>query len=164
MPANEREDLLKRLDRARSHLEGLLAKVDPAQEIYPGWTIRQLLAHITGWDEDTLATLVAHQSGKAPALTAVRGFDEFNERTLSSRQDLDLDHVIQEWHSTRAKLKALLAELPEEKYRTTLVASWGERIRLTELIEVFIGHEEYHARDLREWLQNPSQPLRKKGN
>lgn len=164
MPVLEREEVLQRLDQARSHLEGLLPKLDPTREIYPGWTIRQLLAHITGWDEDTIASLVAHQSGKTPAKPAVRGFDEFNQRVISSRQDLDLEHVIGEWRATRANLVALLAELPEEKFKATLVASWGERVSVTDLIEVFIGHEVGHTRDIQEWLKDPSRPLEKKGN
>lgn len=164
MSVPEREDILQRLEQARSHLAELLPKVDPTREIYPGWTIRQLLAHITGWDDNTIASLLAHQSGKTLAMSAVRGFDEFNKRAISSRQDLDLEHIVEEWSATRAKLVALFAELPEEKFRATLVASWGKRVSVTELVEVFIGHEESHTRDLQEWLKDPSKPLGKKGN
>jgi len=163
MAAHSREELIQRLEQARSHLEKCLPKVDPTREIYPGWTFLQLLVHISGWDEDTLASLVAHQHGTTLNGSAMDGFDAFNQRAISSRKDLNLEQVIEEWQAVREKLVTLIAALPEEKFTETLVASWGERIGVTELVEVFIGHEESHTRDLQEWLKNPNHPLGKKG-
>ena len=44
----DRDVLFHRLDKARSKIEELLPKIDPHKEIYPGWTIKDLLAHMTG--------------------------------------------------------------------------------------------------------------------
>ena len=161
---NNRYAMGTSLERSHSQWENLLPHVNPAQELYPGWTIRQLLAHLTGWDENTLATLTAHQNPKAPHAPEANDFDEFNARAVSSREALDLNAVLQEWRTTRLKLVSLLREMPEESYRTTLITSWGERLSVPGLIQVFIDHEASHVRDLQQWLKDPSKPLRKRGN
>jgi uncharacterized protein (TIGR03083 family) len=164
MSTQDQEELCQRLERSHSQWEDLLPHINPAQELYPGWTIRQLLAHLTGWDENTIATLTALQSPEAPEAPGTYDFDEFNAHTVSSRQALDLTAVIQEWRGTRERLVTLLREMSDETYSKTLVASWGEHLSVPGLIQVFIGHEASHARDIQQWLRNPSRPLHKKGN
>ncbi len=163
MHENMKQELLQSLDEARARLEELLPKVDPAKEIYPGWTIRHLLAHITGWDDATIASLRAHMAGLPPATPAERGIDEYNAGTVTSRQDLDLDHVIREYRQTRQILKTLIQELSDEKFSEPLIVAWGERGTVPALVRVFVGHEEEHARDIQAWLKNPDQPLGKEG-
>ena len=48
---DKREELIQRLDKARAVLHDLLADIPPETEIYPGWTLRQFYAHLTGWDD-----------------------------------------------------------------------------------------------------------------
>ena len=159
-----REELCQQLEGSHSRWEELIRHVDPNLEIYPGWTLRQLLAHLTGWDENTLATLTAHQDPKAPEASPAEDFDEFNARAVSARDAMDFAAIVQEWRSTRTKLVSLLREMPDESYRRTLVASWGETLNVSGLVQVFIGHEASHAGDIQKWLEDPSRPLGKKGN
>jgi len=164
MTLDEKQALLQRLDSARGRLEALLPDVDPSREIYPGWTIRQLLAHISGWDDATIASLRAHVAGKPPATPADRGINAYNAGTVSTRQDLDLDHVVKEWRATREVLRRLIAEMPPDKFDGTLVVPWGPTGTVTELIDVFVEHEHEHAADIETWRQDPARPLTKSGS
>ena len=164
MTTAEQQAILKRLEKARAELEEMLPRVDPTREIYPGWTIWQLLAHMTGWDDANIASLRAHVAGWVPATPADRGVNAYNAQTVSSRQDLDLEHVTKEWRLTRNILHTIIEEMPEEKFMEPLIVPWGGTATVTALIEVFIEHEHEHAGDLREWLENPDRILGKKGN
>ena len=87
----DREFLLRRMAETRSKIEALLPKIDPDKEIYPDWTIKNLLAHMTGWDDATIDSLRAHLIGRPPSLHAILSLDEYNNSTVSSRKHLDYD-------------------------------------------------------------------------
>lgn len=89
MSTRDRDFLLHRLAEIRQKIEELLPKIDPAKEIYQGWRIKQMLAHITGWGDASIDSLHAHIAGRAPAIPAIRGINEYNIRTVPSRQSLD---------------------------------------------------------------------------
>ncbi|HTX91005.1 MAG TPA: ClbS/DfsB family four-helix bundle protein [Anaerolineales bacterium] len=164
MTSADREFLLHRLNETRSQIEALLPKIDPKKEIYPGWTIKDMLAHITGWDDATIDSLRAHVAGRLPATPAERGIDEYNGRTVTSRQDLDYPHILNEWRLTRQVLQTIIEQMPDEKFFEPLVVPWGDKGTVTYLVDTFRDHEDEHARDIREWLKDPSQPLGKRGN
>ena len=164
MILEEMQVLLQRLDAARAKVEELLPRVDATKQIYPGWTIRQMLAHMTGWDDATIASLRAHVASQPADTPADRGINEYNARTVSSRQDLDLDHVVKEWRMTRQVLHKLLEEMPEDKFHARLAVPWGPKASVTRLIDVFVEHEHEHAEDIESWLKHPDQPLTKKGS
>ncbi len=164
MTEGERRFLLDRLDQTRNEIESLLPQIDPNREIYPGWTIKHMLAHMTGWDDATIDSLRAHVLGRPPSVEAVRSIDEYNALTVSSRQDLEYEQVLQEWRLTRQILRTLIAEIPEEKFLQPVIVPWGEKTTITFLVEMFRHHEQEHLRDIRAWLENPGQPLGKAGD
>jgi len=163
MSRSQKQALLQRLDEARAGLEALLPGIDPSKQIYPGWTISQLLAHMTGWDDANIASLRAHVGGRTPATPADRGIDAYNAQTVSTRQDLDLDHVAKEWRLTRQILRTVVEQMPEDKFQEPLVIPWGGKASVTELIEVFVEHEHEHTADVRTWLKHPEKALEKQG-
>jgi hypothetical protein len=164
MSDGERTRLLDRLDETRNTIEKILPMIDKDGEIYPDWTIKQMLAHMTGWDDATIDSIKAHVIGRPPSVDAIRSLDEYNERTVTTREDLDYDHILNEWRLTRQVLRTLIEQMPAEKFSTPLVVPWGEKSSVADLVETFRGHEEEHIRDILEWMQEPSQPLQKAGN
>jgi len=150
--ADKREQLIQELDEARSVVEGLLIDIPPETEIYPGWTLRQFYAHLTGWDDAVTASLRAHALGQTPATPAAQGIDAYNAESVATRSTLDYARIVHEWHLAREDLKAALRELPPEKLDETLLYAWGPTGSVERLIEVFVWHEgEEHAQELRAW-------------
>ena len=160
----QRRSLLHRLDETRAIIEKILPTVDLTLEIYPGWTMKDMLAHMTGWDDATIDSLRAHVIGRPPSVDAIRSLDEYNGRTVSSRQDLDFARVLKEWRLTRQVLRTLIEQIPEDKFLEPLVVPWGEKDSVTSLVEMFREHEEQHIRDIQEWMKDPTHPLGKAGN
>jgi hypothetical protein len=164
MPIAERGFLLQRLDQTRQNIEELLPKIDPTKQIYIGWTIKEMLAHMTGWDDATIDSLRAHVVGHPPSLDAIRSLDEYNAHTVSSRNDLNYDHVLKEWRLTRQILCTLIEQMPDDKFTEPLLVPWGETATVTYLVDMFRDHEEEHAHDIRKWMEHPDHPLAKEGN
>ena len=162
MTSEDRDFLLHRLDETRSKVEDLLPKVDINRQIYPGWTIKDLIAHMTGWDDATIDSLRSHVAGCAPSVPAIRSLDEYNKLTVSSRNDLDYEQVLKEWRTTRKVLRTIIEQMPEEEFFSPVIVPWGEKATVTYLVDMFRDHEEVHARDVMEWLKNPEECIRKK--
>ena len=164
MPVPDRDFLLHRMDETRSTLEALLPRIDIHKEIYPNWTIRDMLAHMIGWDDATIASLRAHILDRPPSVPAILSLDEFNSQSVSSRKDLDFEHILKEWRLTRQVLRTLIEQLPDEKFFSPVVVPWGEKTTVMVLVDMFRDHEQEHIRDILTWLKHPEKPLEKEGN
>jgi|WetSurMetagenome_2_1015567.scaffolds.fasta_scaffold68253_2 hypothetical protein len=163
MPEFENSQLLACLDETRAVMEKLLPSLSPGQQIYPGWTMKDLLAHMTGWDVATLDSLQAHLTGNPPAVTGIGSLDEYNASTVSSRQHLSFDQVLSEWRQIRQQLRLLILEMPAEKFTEPVLVPWGGKSTVTELIEIFRSHEEEHINDVQEWAKDMTHPLCRTG-
>jgi hypothetical protein len=163
MSVPDREFLLHRMDETRSQIEKLLPRIDGNKEIYPGWTIRDMLAHMTGWDDATIDSLRAHVIDRPPSVPAIRSLDDYNALTVSSRQDLDYARVLKEWRLTRQVLKTIIEQMPEDKFFSPVIVPWGEKATVTYLVDMFRDHEEEHIQDILAWLEHPEKPLQKEG-
>jgi len=155
----QRSFLIQRLQEKREVIEALLLKAPPDKEIYTGWTIKELVAHMSGWDDAIIEALQAHAKDKPVGTTVTTGINAYNASTVNTRESLDLDHVIKEWHATRETLIKSLNDLPDAKFNQALTFPWGEPGTVAYLIEIFVEHEEYHGAHLAEWLKNPDEPV-----
>lgn len=156
---DEREELIAELDNARCGLVELLAGIPPDIEIYPGWTLRQFYAHLTGWDDVVTLSLREHAAGRIPATPVVNGINAYNAESVHTRETLDDERIVKEWQLAREELKATIRNLPVERLNEPLLFPWGQTGSVRQLVEVFVEHEgEEHANELRAWLAK--QPAR----
>jgi uncharacterized damage-inducible protein DinB len=164
MISAEKESLLHRLDETRQTIEDLLPEIDPEKDIYPGWTIKQILAHITGWDDATIDALRAHGLGLPPSIPTIHSLDEYNRLTTSSRKDLTYNQILKEWRQTRQVLHDILEQLPDQRFLESIAVPWGRKTTITKLVNIFSHHEKEHAQDIIDWLKQPEKSLGKAGN
>ncbi len=148
----ERESLIAQLDRAREKMRAVVADIDTRLEIYPGWTIKHVLAHIAGWDDAAMASLRAHARGAEPVTPATHGIDAYNADSVATREALSYDRIVREWELAREQLKTLIHEMPSEKFAAPLVFPWGGRGTVAQLVAIFAHHEEEHAAEIRDRL------------
>ncbi len=149
---DQRPALTEALERARTSMLAGLEEIDRNRKIYPLWTIREILAHLSGWDDSVLAFIQALQAGTVPPATAVRGVDVYNAETVSTREGLDYDHIYREYLETRRQVLSQLRALPAEKVTEVLVLPWGAPGSLANLISVFAAHEAEHAQDVQKLI------------
>jgi len=143
-----KKELIRQLDEARANLQAVLANLDPQTEIYPSWKLKELLAHLSGWDEATIASLQTHIGGGEPLTPAARGIDFYNAESVDTRESLSYEQVVKEWKVTRDRLKATILDIPPDKFEQPLVYSWGPRGSVVKLVAVFVHHEREHAKGI----------------
>ena len=109
------------------------------------WTIKELLAHLAGWDDATILALQAYSRGETPPLLAVRGINFYNAQTVAERANLDLAQITQEWEMVREQLLNVIADFPPEKLEEQILSPWGPMLTVAQLIQIMSEHEEEHA-------------------
>lgn len=147
-----RELLLQRLQDAREKMRQVVQRADMLREIYPHWRMKQIIDHLTGWDDATLVSFRHHLEHGVPYTPATRGIDDYNARTVTERETLDLAHSLQEWEVTRAQLIELIRSAPQDMYETPFIFPWGNAGTIEQLALIFIEHEEDHAKEISEIL------------
>ena len=164
MASREKQFLMARWEQRREALKALVTQAEThlEREIYRDSRLKEFLAHMSGWDDAVMKSLRAHATGEPFVTSATRGVDEYNARTVSTREALDYSHIRREWDRTHEMIMQALRDLPEEKVQQPLTFPWGETGTVAYLVEIFVEHEEEHAGHLREWLEKPDEIIAEK--
>ncbi|MBI5354231.1 MAG: ClbS/DfsB family four-helix bundle protein [Chloroflexi bacterium] len=149
----QNEILIQRLETSRAMMIAHLDEIDRNRKIYPLWTVREIIAHLSGWDDATIAFIKAIVAGEVPATPAARGIDAYNEETVATREGLDYDHIYREYLETRKVLLDLIRTMPEEKTTQQFILPWGDEGTLVDIIDIFGPHEEEHAEDVQKIIE-----------
>jgi hypothetical protein len=145
---SDKDILIQQLDAARQALRTAIEGLDREAEIYSGWTLKQLLAHVAGWDDAVITSLQAHIKGNEPGAPADRGIDHYNAESVATREALPYERIHQEWELAREQLKCIIRDMPEDKFATPLLFPWGHHGTVSQIVAIFTGHEHEHAIDL----------------
>jgi len=152
-----RQEILDHLTVARSELlaaiEGLGEVEMTTLPVAGAWTIRDILAHISGWAAWDLAGIRSILAGECPDFSAIQDVDAFNARLVAERSARSLDQILAEMQETQTASQELLADIPEEAlfrigpfqgpYWDTL-AGW---------LQIAWEHEAEHAAQIRAWRE-----------
>ena len=152
---DKREELIARLEQSHAKMTAHLEQIDKNRKIYPLWTIREILAHLSGWDDATLVFIGTIREGRHPGLTlAAQGVDVYNAETVSTREGLDYDHISLEYLKTRQLLLESIRQMPEELVTQPYILPWGGYGTLVDMVNIFAPHEEEHAADVRKIIES----------
>jgi hypothetical protein len=149
----KREEILKTIESSHATMMAQLNEIDKQQKIYPLWTIREIIAHLSGWDDASIGFINALLNGETPPIPAPRGPEVYNEETVSTREGLSYDHIVREYVQTRAKLIALIRQMTEEMVIQKSILPWGEEGSLESIVQVFGPHEMEHADDVKKIIE-----------
>ena len=149
----DRRRLLQRLDAAWSLFEESYAGLSDAQLMKPGvtgdWSVRDILAHVSTWEEEALTHLPLILEGGRPPRYSVRygGIDAFNARMTEQKQSLSLSAVRRQLDETHRRLVDFIQRAPEDQL--TRETRFRRRLRLDTY-----GHYPLHAEAIRQWRRN----------
>ncbi len=149
----QNEILIQRLEKSRAQMTVHLEVIDKNRKIYPLWTIREIIAHLSGWDDASIAYIRAIVAGETPATPAARGVDVYNAETVATREGLDYDRIYREYIETRRILLNLIRAMPEGKITEKFILPWGGAGTLIDIVNIFGPHEEEHAEDVRKIIE-----------
>ena len=158
---SEKKRLLKWFDQAREEMRSALEGIDTEQEIYPGWGMRENIAHITGWRARSLRRLEAAANGQPepkPVWPAtLSNDDEINDWIYEQNRERLLGEVVSESRESFARLGEIVQMLPDEALSDPAYFPWLEGQALGPAIVdgAFFGHwHEEHESEVRRWLKD----------
>lgn len=150
--AMTREQLLNKLSKAWTTLQESYAGLPGALLLEPGvvddWSVKDILAHVTTWEEEALKYLPLILEGDRPPRYSVQygGIDAFNALRTEQKRSLALSDVLEHLAETHRQLVDYLGTVPEEQF--TRETPFRHRLRLDTY-----SHYPLHARMIREWRE-----------
>jgi hypothetical protein len=144
-----RPTLLRRIHDAWEALQQSYAGLSDARLTEPGvagdWSVRDILAHVTTWEEESLKYLpLIIEGGRPPKYARYGGIDAFNAMMTEQKRGLSLADVQQQMRDVHDKLIDFLQGVPEEQFlRET---RFRRRLRLDTY-----RHYGEHARMIGQW-------------
>jgi len=139
--------LLAEIDQVRTDMGNVVQEIETKLMIYPGWTIKEMIAHITAWEIVIHKALQAYMAGDPPYFLREQDFDIFNEEAVDFRTSWSMAQVLQEWKDVREDLKKTIHKLKETDLPVEMVLPWGSERTVAELIEIIGEHEGEHMED-----------------
>jgi uncharacterized protein (TIGR03083 family) len=150
-----RQQITKKLDQAWAELQESFAGLSDAQLAEPGvlgdWSVKEILAHVTTWEEEALTCLpIILQGGQTPRYSVTYGgIDTFNARMADQKRGLSPADVRLQLDETHRRLVHYVESMPEEQF--TRETRFRRRLRLDTY-----SHYPEHARAIRAWRERPS--------
>lgn len=146
----KKELVLKRLEERwrefRESLEGLSEEELTRGSVVGEWAARDLMAHVTTWEEETLKLLPEILAGRRTPKysTLYGGVDAFNAQSHERKPGLRLEEVRRQMEETHGRLVGYLESVAEEVFEGN--ERFVRRLRLDTY-----GHYREHAEHIREW-------------
>ncbi len=153
----DKEKLIVKLTNTREQLNAALKRVTPQEEIYPAWKVKQLLDHLTGWDELVASAFHAHSQGDTLGIKVKHGIDQFNAASVDERKKFTLEQSRQAYESAREAVLQALRDMPDDKLEQRFPAPWGGMCSVASVVKILVSHEQEHARQIEEKLGKPGE-------
>lgn len=147
-----KERLLKRLDRAWEDLKQSYAGLSESELMKAGvmgdWSVKDIIAHVTWWEEEALKHLpIVLRGGRPPRYSVLYGgIDAFNALMTEQRKDWTLAKVLRQRDDTHRRLIDFIQSAPEDQCRSE--TRFRHRLRLDTY-----GHYRIHAEAIRSWRE-----------
>ena len=115
------------------------------------WSVRDIIAHVSWWEEEALKHLPLVLEGRRPPRYSMKygGIDAFNALMTEKRRDLSLAEVLRQRDAIHKRLTEYVRRAPEALFARE--TRFRRRLRLDTY-----GHYPIHAKAIREWRKRSS--------
>lgn len=130
----DKTTLRAEIARERAALDALLAPLTPREMTEPGvtqagWSVKDLLGHLVGWQAMNLAWYEAGQRGEVPEVPAPgltwRDVRELNARIFQEHHRRPLDDVVADYRAFHQRMLDLIAEVPDDDFVAVGRYAWA---------------------------------------
>lgn len=146
----DRKQLFQRIDRAWEALKASYGGLSETELVEPGvmgtWSIKDIIAHVTWWEEEALRHLPTILTGEKPPRYSITygGIDAFNAQKYEEKKNLSISMVLQQRDEIHHQLIDFLQQVPEDQIERE--TRFRRRLRLDTY-----GHYPKHAEVIWEW-------------
>ncbi|MCC6457889.1 MAG: DinB family protein [Caldilineaceae bacterium] len=149
----DKQQLLNRLDKAWTSFKESYAGLSDAQMQEPGvtgdWSVREIIAHVSVWEEEALKHLPHILEGGRPPRYSITygGIDAFNALMMEQKHALSLAEVLAQQDNIHRRLIDYVQSVPEDQF--TRETRFRRRLRLDTY-----SHYPIHAQAIQDWRAN----------
>lgn len=127
-------------------------------EVFLGtWSIKDILAHLAGWDEVNLAAAKSILDGELPEFYAHHDHDwtTYNAQLVTDYKCDDLQALIVKVRGTHTELIQFLKSIPaSELYKDRGIRIRGYKVILARLLQVQKEDDEQHFKEISEFTKS----------
>lgn len=153
-------ELLEEIQMEWELLEALLMELDEGQMLdtraQDGWSVKDILAHVTFWERLALDRLYAARDGKPMQIELVGSWDVdgLNAQTYAENKDRPLDEVLTEAQDIHAELVNLLEDSEVDFVEGLLPFDWAQGTPVWRFVgENTSWHYKEHRQALEAWIE-----------
>ena len=150
----DRQHLMARLEKAWIDFQQSYAGLSDSQmmtsRLTADWSVRDILAHVTTWEQEALAHLPTILNGGRPPRYSVShgGIEGFNRWMTEQKRGFTLMEVRRDLEEIHRRLIRFMERVPEAQFRTE--TPFRRRLRLDTY-----SHYRKHAAAIRSWRNQP---------
>src|SRR5438552_18325393 len=117
----DKQQLLKRLEKAWATIKESYAGLSDSQMMEPdvmgNWSVKDILAHVTTWEEEALKYLpLIITGGSPPRYIQYGGIDAFNAQMTEQKRNLVLSEVLKQLDERHYRLIDYIQNVHEEDF------------------------------------------------
>ena len=150
-----RPQLLEKVDARWQELLASYAGMSEPELLEPGvtgtWSVKDIIAHVTTWEEEALKHLPAVLAGRKPPRYSVThgGITAFNAQMTRRNREFLLSEVLRRRDDTHRRLLEFVQDVPEASFAGD--TRFRRRLRLDTY-----GHYAIHTRAILAWRERRS--------
>lgn len=142
-----------KLARSRQSLleaiEGLSHEEMSQLPLVGRWTAKDIIGHLTSWEETLLAPLQAYAGGEPFATERVKDYLAWNDEQAALKQSTPLEEIMEQAASVREGLVASAGKLSDEQWTASVPYPWGGNGSVKRALLGLAGHEMEHVEAIR---------------
>lgn len=151
----DQQALVAALHEHHAHHAALIDRLSPEAIVYAdaGWRVKDIIAHVTHWEEQTLLTIEHGLRGERYYLPNFRelGADGFNAHDYERRKDASTADILRQWDAMRNDTVACISQLTPEQWAAPM--RWfGSDTTIEQLVSGTLWHEQHHMSELKPLL------------
>jgi hypothetical protein len=115
-----------------------------------GWTVKEILAHILGWDRRVVSILPLILAGRADEVPGI-DVPDFNRQSILASRELSVAEILAQMEQTHRQILDILGGVDHKDIdlrrtrhgRTITIRSY--------IIDIMAEHERQHAVEIEQW-------------
>jgi hypothetical protein len=156
-----KKEIIENITSERTRLERLLEGISPEMMVEPGfegdWSIKDILAHITEWEQLMVGWTQETLRGETPNRPAPGStwddLDQLNERLFQKNKSKGLDEVLTSFYDHYPKMYDLITSLSDEDLMKPDQFEWRNGDPLWHMVAANTWwHYKEHREGIEGWL------------
>jgi len=147
-----RESTFTKLARSRQSLleaiQGLSDEEIGQVPLEGVWTAKDVIGHITSWEETLLVPLRAYAGGAPFVTNHIEDYLAFNDQQAALKREIPLEEILAQAASVREGMVTAAETLSEERWTARIPYPWGGKGTIKRALEGLAEHEMEHVRAL----------------